>query len=74
MSIPSRVEALSLLRGLEPNDKLFNHCRVVGEVAAFLAAAIADRGVEIDAGLVEVSAVLHDLDKALAPDDCAATR
>ena len=69
MSVPSRVEALSLLRGLDPSEKLFNHCRVVGEVAAYLANAIAARGVAVDAPLVEVSAVLHDLDKALAPDD-----
>ena len=69
MAVPSRVEAVSLLRGLDPTDKLFNHCRVVGEVAAFLADAIAARGVEIDARLAETAAVLHDLDKALAPDD-----
>ena len=35
MAIPSRVEAVAVLRALKPSDKLFNHCSIVGEVAAF---------------------------------------
>src|SRR5687768_5332420 len=69
MAIPSRVEAVAVLRALEPNDKLFNHCAVVGEIAAFLAAAMTHRRVPVNAPLVEVAAVLHDLDKALPADD-----
>lgn len=69
MAIPSRVEAVALLRALQPSDKLFNHCSVVGEVAAFLAEAMTRRGAAVNAPLVEVAALLHDLDKALPADD-----
>jgi putative nucleotidyltransferase with HDIG domain len=69
MAIPSRVEAVAVLRALEPRDKLFNHCAVVGEVAAFLAAAMTRRGVAVNGPLIEAAALLHDLDKALPADD-----
>lgn len=41
----------------------------MAETAAFLAAAMIRRGVTLDANLVEVAALLHDLDKMLPADD-----
>jgi putative nucleotidyltransferase with HDIG domain len=69
MSIPARAEAVQILRGLEPPDWLLEHCAAVGEIAAFLAARIAERGHTIDVELAAVAALLHDLDKALPPGD-----
>jgi putative nucleotidyltransferase with HDIG domain len=65
VSIPSRVEAASILLELEPVDWLVEHSTAVAEVAAFLAARIAERGTGLDRSLVEAAALLHDLDKAL---------
>jgi len=69
MSVPSRVEAAALVRGLHPNAKLLRHSTAVAEVAAFLAAAMVHRGVLVDAAAVEAAALLHDLDKMLPDDD-----
>jgi hypothetical protein len=69
MTVPGRVEAASLLRSLDPPDWLLRHSRAVAEVAAFLAARTAGRGVALDRSLVEAAALLHDADKALPTDD-----
>jgi putative nucleotidyltransferase with HDIG domain len=65
MSVPGRTEAASLLLSVGPSPKLERHSRAVAEVAAWLAARIAARGVAVDRRLVESAALLHDLDKAL---------
>jgi len=65
MTVPGRVEAASLLLSLEPTPWLLRHSRAVAEVAAWLAARIAERGVALDRRLVEAAALLHDVDKAL---------
>lgn len=65
MTVPGRVEAASLLLSLDPAPWLLRHSRAVAEVAAWLAARIAERGVAIDRRLVEAAALLHDADKAL---------
>lgn len=68
MTIPTRSEAAGILLDLDAPATLRTHMRVVAEVAAFLAARAAARGVPVDRSLVESAALLHDLDKAL-PDD-----
>jgi len=69
MTVPGRIEAASLLRSLDPPAWLVRHSRAVAEVAGFLAARTARRGIALDRGLVEAAALLHDADKALPPDD-----
>jgi putative nucleotidyltransferase with HDIG domain len=69
MTIPSRVEAAAILLSLSPRRPLLRHVSAVAEVAAFLAAGAARRGVSIDRRVVESAALLHDLDKALPPED-----
>ena len=69
MSVPTRTEAVAILRSLRPNPKLLRHSTAVAEVAAFLADAMVRRGVEIDPTMVETAALLHDVDKMLADDD-----
>lgn len=68
MSIPSRVEAARILRELGASERLVAHSSTVAEIASFLAGAIEQRGSDIDVGLAEVAALLHDLDKALPAD------
>jgi hypothetical protein len=43
----------------------------VAEVAGWLAARIARNGIPVDRALVESAALLHDVDKAIPPDDPA---
>jgi len=69
MTVPGRVDAASLLLSLEPPAWHLRHSRAVAEVAAFLAARMVARGITVDRGLVEAAALLHDVDKALPPDD-----
>jgi HD domain len=69
MTVPDRIEAARLVRSLEPPEWLIRHSRAVAEVAAFLAARTAGRGVAIDRRLAESAALLHDADKALPRDD-----
>jgi putative nucleotidyltransferase with HDIG domain len=69
MTVPGRLEAASLLYSLDPPDWLLRHSRAVGEVAGFLAARIAGRGLRVDPRLAESAALLHDVDKALPRDD-----
>lgn len=71
MTLPGPVEAASLLLSLDPPPWLLRHARAVAEVAGWLAARIDAQGVAIDRRLVEAAALLHDIDKALPPDDPA---
>jgi len=68
MAIPSRLEAAALLDGLDPPDWLVAHSSAVAEIAAFLAARIAARGIDVDRRIVESAALLHDMDKTLPAD------
>jgi hypothetical protein len=68
MTVPGRVEAASLLLSLDPPPWFVRHSRAVAEVAAWLAARIAARGVAVDRYVVEAAALLHDADKALPAD------
>lgn len=69
MAIPSRPEAAALLLSLHPAAGLLEHCVVTADVAAFLADAMARAGRPVDRAVVEAASLLHDLDKALPPDD-----
>jgi HD domain-containing protein len=69
MTVPGRVEAACLLLSLTPPVRGIRHARAVAEVAAWIALRAANRGVQVDRGLVEAAALLHDVDKLLPPDD-----
>jgi len=69
MTVPGRVEAAHLLRSLDPPAWHVRHSCAVAEVAGWLAARTVARGVELDRRLTESAALLHDVDKALAPGD-----
>ena len=72
MTVPGRTAAAALLLSLDPPPWHVRHSRAVAEVAAWLAARIADRGTPVDRRLVEAAALLHDIDKILPDDDPAA--
>ena len=63
MTIPDRRDAARLLRSLEPPDWFLRHACAVADVAAWLAERARAHGIEVDRGLVERAALLHDVDK-----------
>ena len=71
MTVPTRIEAAALLLSLDPPPWFLAHARAVGEVAAWLAARIAGRGIVVDRRLVETAALLHDVDKVVPASDPA---
>jgi hypothetical protein len=73
MSVPSRTVAAALLLSLDPPAWHVRHARAVAEIAGWLAAHCAARGEPVDRALVEAAALLHDVDKAIAHADPAAT-
>jgi len=71
MTVPHRERAAALLCSLDPPHWFLAHARAVAEIAGWLAARIADRGIVVDRHLVEAAALLHDVDKILPSDDSA---
>lgn len=71
MTVPSRAAAAALLLSLDPPPWALAHARAVAEIAAWLARAVAARGVAVDRAAVEAAALLHDVDKLLPADDPA---
>ena len=60
-----------MLLSLDPPTWALRHARGVAEVAAWLAARIADNDIAVDRTLVETAALLHDADKLLPSTDPA---
>ena len=63
MAIPTREQAEALLRRYELPAGIVTHARGVARVAAEAARLVASAGVPVDINLVEVAALLHDIDK-----------
>lgn len=63
MTVPGRREAARLLLSLAPPEWFLRHSCAVADVAAWLAARAVANGRAPDVGLVEVAALLHDVDK-----------
>ena len=63
MVVPGRDKALQLLASLDLPDGIVIHSTGVARVAAEAARMVAATGVPLDVRLVEVAALLHDIDK-----------
>lgn len=63
MAIPTRERAEELLDSYALPEGIVNHSRGVARVAAEAARLVAAAGVPVDVQLVEVAALLHDVDK-----------
>lgn len=71
MTVPSRLEAASLLASLDPPTWFLAHACAVADVAAWLAAQTGAAGTAVDRRAVETAALLHDVDKVLPAGDPA---
>lgn len=68
MALPTRAEAEALLASYELPDGIVAHARGVSRLAAEAARRLASTGVAVDPLLVEVAALLHDIDKLATRD------
>jgi putative nucleotidyltransferase with HDIG domain len=63
MAIPTRDQAEAIFASFQLPDGILTHSRGVARVAAEAARLVAARGARLDSDLVEVAALLHDVDK-----------
>jgi uncharacterized protein len=63
-ALPSREQALQLLRENHCSVKVVNHCKAVAKLALETANILKDKGLEIDFALVEAGALLHDIGRS----------
>ena len=62
--LPSREQALQLLRQSGCLNNVIKHCEAVAEIAVEIAKACEENGLEVDSTLVETGALLHDIGRA----------
>ncbi len=62
--LPSREQALQLLREHQCPTEVINHCKAVTKLALETATALRERGLKIDFELVEIGALLHDIGRS----------
>jgi uncharacterized protein len=62
--LPSREQAIELLRENNCPPIVIRHCEVVAELALEIADRLEKKGVKVDRELVEVGALLHDLGRS----------
>ncbi len=62
--LPSREQALQLLREHQCPTEVISHCEAVTKLALETANALKERGLKIDSKLVEVGALLHDIGRS----------
>jgi putative nucleotidyltransferase with HDIG domain len=65
MAIPDRDEAQRILAARKLPAGIVEHSEGVARVAVAAARLAATAGIPVDVGLVEVAALLHDIDKAV---------
>ncbi len=62
--LPNREQAIKLLTENNCPPQVISHCEAVTVLALELAGKLKAKGVEIDLGLVEAGALLHDIGRA----------
>lgn len=63
-TLPSREQALKLLREEECSKKVISHCKAVAKLAVETANLLKENGVKINTELVEIGALLHDIGRS----------
>jgi len=62
--LPTREQALQLLRESGCRENVIKHCEAVTELAVEIAKACKKKGLNVNLELVEVGALLHDIGRA----------
>lgn len=62
--LPSREQALQLLRKNKCSPRVIRHCEAVAEIAVEIAENCRQKGLRVDTSLVEIGALLHDIGRS----------
>jgi uncharacterized protein len=62
--LPSREQAIELLRKYNASPKVINHCEAVAKLAVEIASKLEEKGLKLDLKLVEAGALLHDIGRS----------
>ncbi|MGD0996644.1 MAG: HDIG domain-containing metalloprotein [Candidatus Bathyarchaeia archaeon] len=62
--LPSREQAIELLRKYNCLPKVINHCEEVAKLALEIASKLEKKGIKVDLKLVEAGALLHDIGRS----------
>lgn len=62
--LPSREQAIELLRKINCPPVVISHCEAVAQIALEIADKLEKKGIRIDLELVEIGALLHDLGRS----------
>jgi len=63
-SIPSREQAMDILRNAGCSPAVIRHCEAVSKLAVEIAKECQKRGMNVDLNLVEIGAILHDIGRS----------
>ena len=63
-TLPSREQALQLLRENQCSAKVISHCKAVTKLALEAADILKEKGLKVDTELVEIGALLHDIGRS----------
>ena len=63
-ALPSRLQALEILREVGCSTSVIQHCKTVSRLAVEMAEAYKKHGNNVDLKLVEIGALLHDIGRA----------
>ncbi len=63
MKLPTRKQAMELLKEYKMPDNILAHTMQVNRIAKFLARKINENGTKVNLELVDRASILHDLDK-----------
>ena len=62
--LPSREQAIELLRKNKCPPEVISHCEAVANLAFEIAVKLQKKGYEVDLDLVEAGALLHDIGRS----------
>ena len=62
--LPSREQAIEILRKNQCSTRVINHCQAVAALAVELAKQLETKNCKVDLELVEIGALLHDLGRS----------
>jgi len=64
LSLPSREEALAIMREAGCSRGVVEHCLRVTRIALRIASSFLSEGFEVDMGLVEIGGLMHDIGRS----------
>lgn len=61
--IPTREECIRILKDNSVPNNVIEHCKANAKIAMYLGSKMKEHGIEVNLGVVEAGALLHDIEK-----------